>query len=294
MKTARRVRVQSCKTMNSRPSETDVEIAELRQKQKLAIKNNDFETAEEIEAQINQMRENELVSDISAILDEFSQKAADIVEKSFAYIEEIEQQRLHDEHGFRIRINKQFESLKEEQTRALIELERDFAAARLRETERRIPEQEMFLMRAQHAATLKSFQEAKQLRELAQLVAEADLKMRLAKVDDDFESARKVLMSKQREAIESLASQLEAGLVSIRDKARLKVRKEDERRDVKVRTHLSEYQTMFGSTASKEAGDRANEFERTLATILANKGCAAPKGIGDCTKTRPLRTQKSR
>ena len=269
----------------------DIEIAELRQKQKLAIKNNDFETAEEIEAQINQMRESELVSDVSVILEEFSQKTAEIVDKSFAYIEEIEQQRLHDEHGFRIRINKQFEALKQEQTKALIELERDFAAARLRETERRIPEQEMFLMRAQHAATTKNFNEAKQLRELAQLCAEADLKTRMAKVDEDFEAARKGLMAKQREAIEALSKQLETGLESIRDKARLKVRKEDERRDIKIRGHLSEYQTMFGSTAAKEAADRANEFERTMATILANRGCSLPKGIGDCTKTRPLRQQ---
>lgn len=285
------MRVQSCKSMNSRPSEMDIEIAELRQKQKLAIKNNDFETAEEIESQINQMRESELVSDVSVILEEFSQKTADIVDKSFAYIEEIEQQRLHDEHGFRIRINKQFEALKQEQTKALIELERDFAAARLRETERRIPEQEMFLMRAQHAATVKNFNEAKQLRELAQLCAEADLKTRMAKVDEDFEAARKGLMAKQREAIEALSKQLETGLESIRDKARLKVRKEDERRDIKIRGHLSEYQTMFGSTAAKEAAERANEFERTMATILANRGCTIPKGIGDCTKTRPLRQQ---
>lgn len=269
------------KSQTKGATELDKQIAELRQMQKMAIKNNDFETAEEIENQITNLKSQNRDATYDNLAASFEQKAHEILDTSLTLVENLVQQQKNEEHDYRVRINQLFESLRDEQIKTLIDLEKDFAAARLRETERRISEQDELLAKAQHAATLRRFEEAKKLREAAQVVAEADLQCRLAKADENFEVARKATMKQQKEAIEALSNKLVTGLNKIAENTNLKITKEEELRDIRVKSHFDDYARMF-----RESPSRVKELEAKLLDILEQKGCSVPKGIGANTRAK--------
>lgn len=285
---SRRLRPKSSSGQSNGASELDKRIAELRQMQKLAIKNNDFETAEEIENQITTLKNETKDAEYDNLLVSFEQKAHEILDASLEIVATLADQQKTEEHDYRVRINQLFETLRDEQIKALIDLEKDFAASRLRETERRISEQDELLAKAQHAATLRRFEEAKKLREAAQVVAEADLQCRLAKADDNFELTRKAVMKQQKEAIEALSNKLVTGLSKIAENTALKIAKEEELRVIRIKSHLDEYSRLFGTAASnRDDAARVKELESKLIEILEQKECAVPKGIGANVRTKP-------
>lgn len=261
-------------------------IADLRLQQKNAIQNLDYDTAEALEKQMREARLNEAEYVFQKKLEEFSQRLPQIVQDSYKIIDGIQKWSKNEEHQIRSRINTDFESLRSRHVKDLISLEKDFAAARLRETERTIPEQEELLKKSKNAALIKDFELARNYREAANLLAETDLETRLAKTDNDFENLRKALLTKQRDEVEFLSKKLDDELSTLERKAQIKLQNEETNRNIKIFGCFDKYTTAgCGSIDPNEANAKIRKFDQICTQILNEMNCPKPKGIGDSYAT---------
>ncbi|OHS94496.1 hypothetical protein TRFO_11127 [Tritrichomonas foetus] len=261
-------------------------ITELRIQQKNAIQNLDYDTAESIESKISAEKQAIVEYLFQQRCQEFEKRLAQIVADSFAYLDEIRENYKKEERQIRIRINNDFDQVRDRQVKALISLEKDYAAARLRETERIVPEQEELLQKSKNAALIKDFELARQYRDSAALIAEADLETRLARLDNDFESLRKTTISKQREDIELLSKRLDEELKILADRFQLKLKREDEKRNVKIIAHFEKYSCIVcGTTDITDPEVRIKKLDYICTSVLLGMNCPKPKGIGDTTAT---------
>ena len=108
-------------------------IADLRIQQKNAIQNLDYDTAEAIEKQMREARFSEAEYVFQKKIEEFSQRLPQIVQDSQTNVDNIQKWNKTEEHQIRSRINNDFKSLRSRHVKDLISLEKDYAAARLRE-----------------------------------------------------------------------------------------------------------------------------------------------------------------
>lgn len=257
-------------------------IADLRIQQKNAIQNLDYDTAEYLEKQIQDVHAGQSDYIFHKKLDEFSQRLPQIVQDSNTAVEKIRTWNKNEEHQIRARVNNDFESLRGRHVKELIELEKDFASARLRETERTIPEQEELLKKSKNAALIKDFELARNYREAANLLAETDLETRLAKTDNDFENLRKSLLAKQKDEVEYLSKRLDEELLTLERKTQIKLQNEESSRNIKIFGCFEKYSTAgCGSTDPNEMYNRIRKFDQVCTQILMDMNCPKPKGIGD-------------
>ena len=178
-------------------------------------------------------------------------------------------------------------------------LEKDFAAARLRETERTIPEQEELLKKSKNAALLKDFELARNYREAASLLAETDLETRLAKTDNEFENLRKALLTKQKEEVEFLSKRLDDELFTLQRKTQMKLQNEETNRNIKIFGCFDKFSTAgCASVDPNETNAKIRRFDQKCTEILNEFNCPKPKGIGDNYATSSqidaAKTQNSR
>jgi hypothetical protein len=270
-------------------TENDARVIELRRQQKIAVQNVDFELAEEIDRRIAACRTTDRKGEYDAAAAQFRERTAEIVGGSRSLIADLIAEKEDKERAIRIQINAQFELLQNEHLKALVNYERECAAARLRETERTIPAQEKLLAQARHAGACRLYDDARHFREAADVVAQTDLDCRMARLDEDFDSGRQALLKKQRAEIETLSTRLDHEIRLLDDRLRLTIAKEEELRGVKLNGHLGRQIRDFANSAPP-SGCTAETvaLEREFATHLADLNCAIPKGIGESARTRPL------
>jgi hypothetical protein len=203
-------------------------------------------------------------------------------------------QKVNDQKKLRIRINSQFEAIQSQQVRVLVEMEKEFAAARLRETERTIPEQEQLLQRARYAGMAKQFDEARKLRDAAALIGETDLCGRLAVLDEGFEQKRRQLLKAQRTEIEVLSARLESEIKTIEEFTRQNIAKEGELRTTKLIAIMDQYgRRMATLGAPAEMDERVAALERQFTELLISLNCPVPRGIGCSARTRPATKEQA-
>jgi hypothetical protein len=266
----------------------DVKVIELRRQQKRCIDNLDFDAAEEIEQEIKTLRFDGHDEQAAKFSKDLTERAEEIVSACNYAIERFTDQKSTDQKRLRIRINAQFEIIQSQQVRALVEMEKDFAAARLRETERNIPEQEQLLHRARRAGMAKQFDEARKLRDAATMIGETDLRGRLAVLDEGFDQKRRQLLKGQRTEIEVLSVRLDSEMRTIDELTRQNIAKEGELRTTKLIATMDQYgRRMATLGAPGEMDERVAALERKFTQLLISLNCPIPRGIGCSARTRP-------
>jgi hypothetical protein len=269
-------------------TETEARILQLRRQHKLAVSNVDFDRAEELDREIAACRNSERASATALLFSQFRDRTVSIVEGSRAYVAQLVNKKEDSDRAVRIQINSLFQSLQDSHFKSLADFERDSAQARLRETERTIPEQEKLLLEARHAGAAHLYDRARELRDLADLIGQTDLEARLVRLEDDCEATRQALLKKQRSEIEALSRRLDAELKNIDDRTRVAITKEWDLRDIKLVGHFDKAIRDFANIAQgTDSLAQGTAFEREFATHLTELNCPIPRGIGNAAKTRP-------
>ena len=259
-------------------------ITQLRIQQKNAIQNLDYDTAENIEQQIKDEKVTAVEFLYRERVKKFEERLHRILSDSKSLIDGLKEKYIKDERQIRVRVNNEFNSLRERQVKDLISLEKDYASARLRETERTIPEHEELLKRSKNAALVKDFELARKYRDSAALVAETDLEARLQKTDSDFENLRRTTISKQREEIEYLSRKLDDELKALSLQAQNRLKKEDNIRNIKIIGHFDNYATLIrGMVEIPDIENRIKDLDNLCNQILREHNCPRPNGIGDAS-----------
>jgi hypothetical protein len=270
------------------PEAIDAKVAGLRRRQKRYIEDLDLDAAEQVEQDIKEYRFNDHGEQSAKITKDLTDRATDIVESSFQAIQQWNKESAEKQKKLRIRINYQFEAIQSRHFQVLTDMEKDFASARLLETQRGIPEQQQLLQRARHAGMVRQFDEARRLRDAADLVAETDLEGRLAALDESFKKKRRKLLKVQRAEIEVLSGRLDSEMRTIEEFTAQAIVKEGELRATKLIAVMDQYGRRMGSLgAPGEMEDRVAALERGFAELLISKNCPVPKGIGCSAATRP-------
>jgi hypothetical protein len=268
----------------------DAKMRELRRRQKLAIQNMDFDLAEDIEKQIQGKKH----SDAEGVVHDASQalraEADKVVQDVRAQLDGVQEERAAKEREVRIRMNAQFEAVQAGHLAALVAMERDYAAGRLRETQRAVPEQEALLLQARNAGLAREFEKARALRDAAQLIGEADLQARLARMDDEFEKNRQTVLKKQREEVLALSSRLDEELRGAAELADQRAARRLDARSARLVGLLDRSVRDLAAVFPDASLDaHAARLERELAEFLVASDCVVPAGMACAARTRPLK-----
>jgi hypothetical protein len=270
------------------PQETDVKVAGFRRRQKRYIENLDFDAAQQLDQEIKDSRFESHDKQIAQISEDLTKDATKIVELCRTAIQEWNDKNKRSQMKLRRRINRQFAAIQSQQIDALVQMEKDFAAARLRENGRTIPEQEELLQRARHAAMARQFDEARSLRDAAALIGETELDRRLMVLDEGFEQKRRQFLKVQRSEIEALSGQLDSEIGTIDEVTRQRIVEEGEKRARQLIALMDQCGSKLGSLgAPGEMDDRVAALEKEFTELLIALNCPVPRGIGCSARTRP-------
>lgn len=218
--------------------EVDMRIIELRNRKKEAIRVLDYQLAEEINNQISELhKEYELFSEDQQQMN-FRIKLRQIIEDFKAHFITAKNE-IHTEEMFvRNKINENFEKLRKKHVQELINLEKEYSAARLRESERIIPDYELLISESRYAAGSGNFEEARALQARADLLQQQDLAKRLGKTDEAFQENTKIQIQTQKREIEDLVAKYKDEMDTINKKAQNKLAKIRDNRENAIVAHM--------------------------------------------------------
>ena len=274
----------SSRSSKAPQSEIDIEINNLRIQQKDAIENLDYDTAEELSKKIKQLKKNASMLNCDHQMEVLEAEIYKTLQATDNELNTMYENIRKEEKKIRERIHRKFEKLDHDNVNQLIDLERQYAQARLLETQRTIPEKEELLVKSRYAARNEDFEAAREYRNKAELIAQIDLEQRLQKTDIDYDQARRIQLAKQREGFETLSKQLEGNLKNLQGLLDLKEKKIFEDRDTRLRGLLQKSRFTTGDANSINIINL--KLERFMAEVLTKNGVPLPKGIGEQYTTK--------
>ena len=262
------VRFQKLEQEKKSRSKVDQEIAKLRQQKREAIKNKDYDTAEEIDRQILVLNDNFDRELVLRSEEEFRQKADEIVRIYITKFDEADEFFSQQQKQVRVRINASFDDMRKQHAEDLIRLEKEHANNRLREQLRPIPAVITLNEQAEHAATVGNYDGARAFRREAEILQQSDVEKRLRRVDEEFEAQSDGIINAQRQQLELLSEKLIAELKVFEDQAQHRHKMLVENREAALIAHFN------------TNGQNSERYEAILAQVCYDYGIPPPKGIG--------------
>ena len=187
--------------MNDVSKVTHSYINDLRIKKQAAIDVLDFETAEDLENQIQFELDNFAKIQISDVLEEAKQIAGRLDTKFQMRLEDEAEIARQNAQKIYAKYQVIIEDLEQEHINQLMENENDRAFVLIQESEREIEEQLRLLEEAKKEATLCHFDHAKELRQQARDAAEAELERRRVETEEKFAKLKEEIIERQKAEI---------------------------------------------------------------------------------------------
>ena len=275
LKTNKTVKIQQeVDPLKQEKEEFNKKIAKLRQQKKEAIRNKDFDRAEEIDQQIIEINKQYELDVIKKAEEDFRIKTREIIGIYETKFQEAAAQQQEAEKQVRIRVNNSFEELRKQQQEELINLEKEHANDRLREQLRPIPDVITLNQQAAHAATVGDYQGARNYKDQAAILQENDVEKRLRKVDEEFEAQIDALILAQRTQLQLLSKNLLHDLEICQEKARNRQKLLLENREAALIAH---YNTN---------GQSSDKFDAILAQECYSYNVPVPRGFGSSASVK--------
>ena len=160
-------------------------------------------------------------------------------------------------------------------------IEIKYADARVRENERRVPEQFRLLELAKEAATQGQFQESLELRDQSRLVTQKDLEKRLQIVDEEFEANITKALAQQREEIIGLGERLQVELNNLEEATNHKYSEMNANRDKELTSLFQRISARIKSTirGREDATAALQRFQSEMIDVCQAYECQVPDGI---------------
>jgi hypothetical protein len=270
-------------------------VAKLRRLQKTAIRACDIDVAEECEGEIRAFREATFGSsfrELKAQLDESVLSVLDAHQQKLSTLEADEQAAvlLHKRH-----INSDFMRMRDRHVERLKQLQRDFANARLRETQRVVPEAHWLVVQSQYAAQTGDFGQARELLAQVAAVRRADSERRLAKDDAELKVQTAIILQEQKREMELMVAKLNKGLAVLRADTQRHRDAETEARDTRLTAELQK--VTWKLLALAPPGTDIAPYQRELEDLLVGRieaiGLPIPQKLKNSPKTPNRQSVKS-
>jgi hypothetical protein len=238
----------------------------LRAGKRQAIATLDFESAEQLDHQFKEQKLTEIKDLTHQITDDFIRDVTTWATKTKKKVKEIVQSGQQSNRAASLKYHRLFTDLKQQQLAALSHLETQYADSRLRENDRRNPEQIAMLEEAKQLAIQGLYDKARKVRDRSRECGQRELETRLRDLEAKFNRERSELLEAHAEALHALNGRFveEVDLVSRQtDDA---VQRQNALRDEKVKEL---YETTRAKIpACMEKGARGAKSEQDLWTRL--------------------------
>jgi hypothetical protein len=228
----------------------------LRAGKRQAIATLDFESAEQFDHQFKEQKRTESIDLANEITEEFIRDVATWAAQAKAKVNEKVRKGQKACRDVSFKYHRLFTDLKQQHLAALAQLETQYADARLRENDRRNPEQIAMLEEAKRFAIQGLYQKARKRRDQSRELGQRELERRLAEVEAKFTRDRSDLLDSQAEALRNLNRRFVDESDSISRKTDESVQRQYVRRDEKIRElFASAVDTRTKKTGTKNAKD---------------------------------------
>ncbi|EAX95354.1 hypothetical protein TVAG_078100 [Trichomonas vaginalis G3] len=249
------------------PSQNHQTKLDLRKKKKIAIQNLDYQTARNIDQEIERINEEESIQAHQLKIDEYKDSLIQIFAMYNERQNELNNEREDNIKKIRIRVNDIFTELRKQQTQDLVELEKQHASHRLHELYRPVPDYETLISQSRKAASLGNYDNAETLQQEAYAIQERDMKIRMQRVDDRFHMKSQTAMKDYRTSIINLVQKLQNDIKTAQDTSDTSLKSLFEKRDAAI---VGLYNTK---------GKGSVEFQRLTMDLCNAYSIPVPSGI---------------
>ena len=231
-KTPMKVRLN--KNLKMKRSPETKEIAKLRETQKVAIAAMDFDTAEEISKQIENIRTFALDAYLNPVKDSLSEDVRTEIADYFMRTDNIRQTKQDRILDHRREMSLEFDKTKSKHIKQLVDLETEFETMRMKEAQRTTPEYEEMIKQAKDAAAVGAFDDARSIQDHAIRLHEQEIERKMIKIDEELKVQTDIIISGQREELERLVKKFNDGILLIENKEKNELQRELEVRDSRL------------------------------------------------------------
>lgn len=216
------------------PSSNHQTKMELRKRKKIAIQNLDYQTARNIDQEIERMNMEEGQQAKVQKVEEYKDALISLFGTYNERIDELNRERDENIKSIRVRINDVFNELRKQQTQELVELEKEHASHRLHELYRPVPDYDTLISQSRKAASLGNYDLAETYRNEANAIQERDMKVRMQRVDDRFSTKSQNAMKEYRTTIQALVNKLQTEIKTVHETSNFSMQSLFEKRDAGI------------------------------------------------------------
>ena len=171
------------------------EIAQLRKQQKQAIENTQYDEAEKIQKQIEELNIKTENYAMDTVYEHFNENLTAVIQKILEDDQIMAENEKLRESKLKMRFDRQFKIARIKQLRKIKQIEDQFKAQRQLEINRYSPQQNELLEKSKKAATNGDFETARSLYEESNKVAKEETEQRLKVIEEDFTKQRDELIN---------------------------------------------------------------------------------------------------
>jgi hypothetical protein len=254
-----------------------------------------LDAAEELDRQIAALHHSDFKSTVDEFRQEMENGIRELIAGHFEIVENIKKKGEEQANDFRRQINSEFNALKARHVKELLKLEAEYAALRLKEAHRAVPECQVLHQQAKFAASSGNYEKAKEFRDEAALKNQNELAKRNARIDTEMKSHIETHFQQQRNEIETLCNKLTSGLATIEGKTTASIDQENETRDVRFIGELNKQVKKVAVLAplGVDVSVYQREFETRMITIVEEFGLPVPKNAKKSAKVTTRASLKS-
>ncbi|OHT07829.1 hypothetical protein TRFO_23768 [Tritrichomonas foetus] len=226
---------------------TENTISKLRSKRKKMIASLKYEEAQKIDDEIVVHHQNAIEDSIQIIISEFEEVVNSYLQRIYDSDQYIDKEcnELINEHQKKYHYN--FKNIQQEHLQALALIESRYQDSRMRENERRYPEQTHLLELSKKAALNGDYQQALELRDKSRIVAQESLENRLNQLEMDFNSQREEKINEFKTIFEQMVARYNGGFDVHRKAAEKKHEAFKTNRDLQLTSFYQKATTKLNS-----------------------------------------------
>jgi hypothetical protein len=272
-----------------------IEIAKLRSLQKSALSALDLDAAEDFDKQITAISADAFAAAVEQIRRRMCGNVSSLINEHFDHLERLRTTEAAKLLDLRRHVNTEFGLLKAKHLQELVDLEGDFAASRLKESQRLIPEYEELIEQSKSAAAIHDYDQARQLQTAAAAIAQVEMDKRTGKLDFSMKGQVETLIQTQQKEIELLVHKLQTGTSQIKGQTLRGLDAENEIKDAKLVGALNKAAKELGVIAplGVDAVPIIRDYENDVVILLSEAKLALPPKLKWNAKTATRGVAKS-
>jgi hypothetical protein len=270
-------------------------ISRMRTLQKGAIAACDIDLAEHYDGVISKLHQEVFDTSWFKLKSDFGDSVRSLLALYEHNMQQINSKESSKMLEFKRKINTDFIKLQSRHRQTLADLQTDFAALRMKESQRIVTESDELIKQSKYASAVQNYQHARLLQELSEITCKAEIERRHERINIEMKQQFGRIMAEQQKELENLVDRLNRGIATIKTSADNDRSLEFEMKDVKFIGELNKFtkELVALCAQSVKVEPFQRELEDLLVQIIEVAGLTVPKKLKKNVKTASKQSVKS-